>query len=115
MRINIIIGAALLFAGVAAARADGSNPLDSKVVVDLGGFFLSTDINVRLDGEESNQVGDEIDFDDTFGVGDFERFRALRYRAAPAPSAPSARTGPTVLRSARGAAPRPAPDRPRLP
>jgi hypothetical protein len=57
------------------ARADGSNPLDSKVVVDLGGFFLSTDINVRLDGEESSQIGDEIDYDDTFGIADFERFR----------------------------------------
>ena len=35
----------------------------------------STDINVRLNGEESSQVGDEIDYDDTFGIGDFERFR----------------------------------------
>ena len=59
-----------------SAQADeNNNPLDSTLVVDLGGFFLSTDINVRLDGEETNQVGDEIDYDDTFGVGDFERFR----------------------------------------
>src|SRR5688572_21480052 len=77
MRINIMIGAALLWtAGAAVAQADGGNPLDSTLVVDVGGFFLSTDINVRLDGEETGQVGDDIDFDDTFGMGDFERFRA---------------------------------------
>jgi len=76
MRVNIM-GAALLWAaGVAIAQADGGNPLDSTFVVDVGGFFLSTDINVRLDGEETGQTGDEIDFDDTFGIGDFERFRA---------------------------------------
>ena len=74
MRVDIMV-AALLLAGVGVAQADDGNPLDSKVVVDLGGFFLSTDIDVRLDGEESGQVGDSIDFDDTFGVGDFERFR----------------------------------------
>lgn len=72
----VIIGAVLLVAGVGVAKAEGGNPLDSKLIVDVGGFFLSTDINVRLDGEETGQVGDDIDFDDTFGIGDFERFRA---------------------------------------
>ncbi|HYJ42506.1 MAG TPA: hypothetical protein VEW08_17075 [Steroidobacteraceae bacterium] len=75
MRINIMGAALLWVAGVAGAQADDGNPLDSKVVVDLGGFFLSTDIDVRLDGEDSNQVGDDIDYDDTFGIADFERFR----------------------------------------
>ena len=53
MRINIIIGAVLLWiCGVAAIQADEArpNPLDSTAILDLGGFFLSTDINVRLDG-----------------------------------------------------------------
>ena len=72
----VIIWAVLLVAGFGVARADGGNPLDSTLVVDVGGFFLSTDINVRLNGEETGQVGDDIDFDDTFGMGDFERFRA---------------------------------------
>jgi len=72
----VLVGAAVLWiAGAGWAQADEGNPLDSTLVVDLGGFFLSTDINVRLDGESTNQVGDEIDYDDTFGVGDFERFR----------------------------------------
>jgi hypothetical protein len=40
----------------------------------MGGFFLSTDIRVRLDGE-GGMVGDPIDFDDTFGINRFQRFR----------------------------------------
>jgi len=74
---NIIRAALLCVVGIAGAQADEArnNPLDSAVNVALGGFFLSTDINVRLNGEETNQVGDDIDFDDTFGIGDFERFR----------------------------------------
>ncbi len=77
MRINIIATALLCIAGAASAQAEEAtdNPLDSKVTVALGGFFLSTDINVRLNGEETGQPGDDIDFDDTFGIGDFERFR----------------------------------------
>jgi len=78
MRMNIMVGVLLWIAGVTCAQADEprSNPLDATVMVDVGGFFLSTDINVRLDGEETGQVGDDIDFDDTFGIADFERFRA---------------------------------------
>lgn len=78
MRINIITATLLWIAGVAQAQADeaNSNPLDATAIVDMGGFFMSTDINVRLNGEETSQVGDDIDFDDTFGIADFERFRA---------------------------------------
>jgi len=77
MRMNIMRAALLCVVGIAGAQADEArqNPLDSKVNVAVGGFFLSTDINVRLDGDETGQVGDDIDFDDTFGIGDFERFR----------------------------------------
>ena len=77
MRMNIIRAALLCVVGIAGAQADEArnNALDSKINVALGGFFLSTDINVRLNGEETGQVGDDIDFDDTFGIGDFERFR----------------------------------------
>jgi len=78
MRMNIIRAALLSVVGIAGAQADEarSNALDSTFNLALGGFFLSTDINVRLNGEETNQVGDDIDFDDTFGIGDFDRFRA---------------------------------------
>jgi hypothetical protein len=77
MRMNIIRAALLCVAGIAGAQADeaSSNPLESKFNVALGGFFMSTDINVRLNGDEDSQAGDDIDFDDTFGIGDFERFR----------------------------------------
>lgn len=60
------------------------NPLESKFIVDVGYFFLSTDLRVRVDGETTNQVGSDVDFDDTFGVGDFDRFRAdLLWRIKP--------------------------------
>src|SRR5690349_24264260 len=78
MRMNIIRAALLCAVGITGARADEArpNPMDSKFNLALGGFFLSTDINVRLDGDDTGQPGDDIDFDDTFGVGDFDRFRA---------------------------------------
>jgi len=78
MRINIIKAVLLCVAGIGGAQADEAktNPLDSRFSLALGGFFLSTDINVRVNGDNSSQTGDDIDFDDTFGVGDFDRFRA---------------------------------------
>lgn len=77
MRMNIIRAALLCVAGIAGAQADEArtNPMDSKFNLALGGFFLSTDVRVRLNGDETGQPGDDIDFDDTFGIGDFDRFR----------------------------------------
>jgi hypothetical protein len=72
----LMVGAAVLcIARVAGAETHDRGPLDARAIVDLGGFFLSTDIRVRLDGETSGNVGDEIDFEDTFGLDRFERFR----------------------------------------
>ena len=72
----VLLGAALLyFVGSGTARAEDGSPLDSTVILDLGGFFLSTDVRVRVDGEMTGQEGDSIDFDDTFGIGEFDRFR----------------------------------------
>ncbi len=65
----------LLIAGVAVAQADERNPLNATAIVDIGGFFLSTDVRVRLDGEGNGMAGDPIDFEDTFGIDNFERFR----------------------------------------
>ena len=71
--------AACLMLGVAHAAEETTaverNPLDSRFIVDVGYFFLSTDTQVRVDGETSDQVGSDVNFDDTFGVGDFDRFR----------------------------------------
>ena len=66
------------------ASADERNPLESKFIVDVGYFFMSTDMRVRVDGETTNVTGSDVNFDDTFGIGDFDRFRAeASWRIAP--------------------------------
>lgn len=60
----------------ATAQAAEADPLDARFVVDVGWFFMSTDMRVRVDGETQDTTGDDVDFDDTFGIGDFDRFRA---------------------------------------
>lgn len=72
----LVVGAGLLcIAGAAMAESEAGNPLEATAILDAGGFFLSTDIRVRLNGHETQSVGDSIDFDDTFGIADFDRFR----------------------------------------
>lgn len=61
------------------AGAAERDPLETKVIIDIGWFFLSSDTRVRVDGETSDAIGTDIDFDDTFGLGDFDRFRAEAY------------------------------------
>lgn len=76
--------ASLASATLGAANAAERNPLESKVIVDAGWFFVSTDMRVRVDGETSNQIGSDVDYDDTFGIGDFDRFRVeASWRIAP--------------------------------
>jgi hypothetical protein len=66
------------------ASADERNPLAAKFIVDAGYFFMSTDMRVRVDGETTDSVGSDVDYDDTFGIGDFDRFRAeASWRIAP--------------------------------
>lgn len=70
--------AACSILGIAHAEespADERNPLEAKFIVDVGYFFMSTDTRVRVDGETTNDVGSDVNFDDTFGIGDFDRFR----------------------------------------
>ena len=64
---------AWIFFGV--VHAEARNPLDAKVIVNAGWFLLSTDTRVRVDGKTSDLVGSDIDFDDTFGIRDLDRFR----------------------------------------
>ena len=66
------------------AHADERNPLESRFIFDAGYFFLSTDMRVRVDGETAEATGSDVDYDDTFGIGDFDRFRAEgSWRIAP--------------------------------
>lgn len=58
------------------AHAGEHNPLDAKFMVDAGWFFASTDVRVRVDGESTAMPGTDIDLEDTFDIGSFERFRA---------------------------------------
>ena len=75
MRITRIIGAVLLsIAGSAATQAEDRNPLNATAIIDMGGFFSSTDVRVRLDGQ-GGMLGDPVDFEDAFGIDRFERFR----------------------------------------
>lgn len=79
------LSVALIAVGMfGSANAADRNPLDSALIVDVGWFFMSTDARVRVDGETSAQVGTDVDFDQTFGLGDFDRFRAeAAWRIAP--------------------------------
>jgi hypothetical protein len=64
--------------------SDARNPLEAKFIADAGYFFMSTDMRVRVDGDTPEEVGSDIDYDDTFGIDDFDRFRAdLSWRIAP--------------------------------
>ena len=58
-----------------AANAAEGNPLAARFIVDTGWFLMSTDTRVRLDGETPGERGTEVNYDDTFGLGDFDRFR----------------------------------------
>lgn len=79
-RLVLWIITCLMIGNVAAAERD---PLDARLLLDVGWFFMSTDMRVRVDGETQETTGDDVDFDDTFGIGDFDRFRAdLLWRIA---------------------------------
>lgn len=72
---RILLGiAAFWLTIVLPARADDA-PLTNRLIVDMGWFFLSTDTRIRVDGETAQSIGTDIDFDETFGVDDTDRFR----------------------------------------
>jgi hypothetical protein len=75
--------AAALLAAVAPAFADPGNPLNDRFNFQLGGFLLSTETTLRVDGE-LGQRGDEIDTERDLGLKDSDRFRIDAYwRIAP--------------------------------
>jgi hypothetical protein len=79
-----VLSSPLAVAALGTAHAEERNPLEAKFIVDAGYFFMSTDMRVRVDGDTPDEVGSDVDFDDTFGIGDFDRFRAeASWRFAP--------------------------------
>src|SRR5688572_2097494 len=60
-----------------SANAAERNPLDASFIFDAGTFLVSTDTEVRLDGTATvGNRGTDINYDQTFGIGDADRFRA---------------------------------------
>ena len=70
-----IVVAIIACATLGIASAEERNPLEARFIVDAGTFFMSQDTQVRVDGEITGEVGTDINYDETFGIGDFDRFR----------------------------------------
>ena len=75
--------AAVLLAAVApAVHAEAGDPLSDRFNIQLGGFLLSTETTLRVDGEFDQ--GTEIDSERDLGLKDSDRFRIDAYwRIAP--------------------------------
>jgi hypothetical protein len=75
--------AAVLLAALApAVHAEAGDPLSDRFNIQLGGFLLSTETTLRVDGEFDQ--GTEIDSERDLGLKDSDRFRIDAYwRIAP--------------------------------
>lgn len=71
------VGAVLLMIACLSAPAEPSNPLTDRLSVSLGGFLLTTDTDVRVDG--SAQSGSEFNVERELGFHDTDRFRIDAY------------------------------------
>ena len=81
-RSRLPVAAVLLGAVAPLVHADPGNPLNDRFNIQLGGFMLSTETRVRVDGEFSR--GTEIDTERDLGLEDSDRFRIDAYwRIAP--------------------------------
>src|SRR5262245_45383523 len=65
--------------GALPVEADDEAPnlLTEPFYVGLGSFILNSDTKIRLDGE--GQRGTNLNWEDTFGIGDDTRFRIDAY------------------------------------
>jgi hypothetical protein len=63
--------------GTTAANAEAGNPLTDRFSLSLGGFLVTTDTQVRVDGETSQ--GSEINLENDLGFDDVDRFRIDGY------------------------------------
>jgi hypothetical protein len=68
-----IVLLAVLSAGRLAAQRDDSL-IDSNLILQLGGFLVSTDTKVRVDGTFTGS-GTEVDLEEDLGFDDANRFR----------------------------------------
>jgi hypothetical protein len=75
---EVLVAAAVLAMAVAgplwSQGDDDDRLLDADVVLGFGGFLLSTDTTIRLDGETAGS-GTEIDLERDLGFEDADRFR----------------------------------------
>lgn len=67
-----------LAAPALAGAAEAPNLLDDRFNVSLGTFAVRTDTTVRVDGSVTD-LGTPIDWEETFGKGDANRFRVDAY------------------------------------
>lgn len=68
----VCLGGALL---APAAVADDFNLITAKANVSLGTFLNSNDLKIRVDGEVEDVPGTTVDWKNTFGGGEKNRFR----------------------------------------
>lgn len=75
-KIFLFVSAAILLTvGTrAAVAADDAPPLDDRFTLQLGGFLVSTDTQVRVDGS-AGIPGTEVDWESDLGAKDADRFR----------------------------------------
>jgi len=85
-RLRLPAAAVLLAAVAPALHAESGDPLTDRFNVQLGGFLLSTETKIRVDGtlNGQNNPGTEIDSERDLGLKDSDRFRIDAYwRIAP--------------------------------
>ncbi|HSN72947.1 MAG TPA: hypothetical protein VLT59_15630 [Steroidobacteraceae bacterium] len=73
----LLFGATAVALGLATIDpvvADDAPPLDDRFSVQLGGFLVSTDTTLRVDGSAGDE-GTEFDWEGKTGTGDNDRFR----------------------------------------
>ena len=75
-RFGLPTAAVLMTAVAPALHADAGNPLSDRFNISLGGFLLSTDTELRVDGATR---GTEIDAERDLGLKDSDRFRIDAY------------------------------------
>lgn len=68
-----VSGAMLIAAAAAPVFADDRGPVDQDFQLSVGGFFMSSDTRVRLDGEA--QTGTDVDWESEFDLKDKDNVR----------------------------------------
>jgi hypothetical protein len=64
----------LLIAPMSVLAANDRGPLDNNFEISLGAFFMATDTQLRVDGQ-NNLTGTDVDWERDLGLKDKDRFR----------------------------------------